>query len=537
MTNPTVLDVIGGKKTIIQEYPTLPSSMPNEFMVGLHYATIPSSLKRTMTITIQETDSYDYTALINGTSGGISKTFNFNSVNNEKVTLSFKPATKADEDTLASYIPDGNITDISQLPSSLPAYLINVIPEVKVNGEVVLSGNTMRLGEELDVTMQAYIPGYGELCPQTHRTIAGSYLSLNVISQSVSPKKLQDLQTKLENTQTLLNSTQLASLTREDILGDMMYAGTLSYFAQLQAQSEIAGLASKAVSRLVASNGIFGYEPKVTYIFGMPQSISEGGIHLDIPMNMVGQSLDGNQEKTIQHIIQVGTTMSALEHQVPEQMFNTDPTNPVEAISAVKALQIANSQGQKIYQINQTNVDTVVPNLNLSSDIIDEIKIAVSQGKEVTAHTSNVSVPGWNGAGYIVINPTTGDGAYFISGGSNGGFAQIVFAIYALLDLALDNLDETSAVSLFFSKIISEITGLIGDIKDILNMYQDCGSSGAIQLALFTLMFSMMMTIFVGVIFLLASSVLLASLVGIIVVSFLLNYMQWLIKRSPSCQP
>ncbi len=59
------------------------------------------------------------------------------------------------------------------------------------------------------------------------------------------------------------------------------YAGTLSYFAQLQAQSEIAGLSSKAVSRLVASNGVFGYEPKVTYLFGIPQTISEGGIYLE----------------------------------------------------------------------------------------------------------------------------------------------------------------------------------------------------------------------------------------------------------------
>ncbi len=40
-------------------------------------------------------------------------------------------------------------------------------------------------------------------------------------------------------------------------------------------------------------------------------------------------------------------------------------------------------------------------------------------------HTDAVSVPGWTGAGYIIIDPETetetetGDGAYLISGGGN----------------------------------------------------------------------------------------------------------------------
>ena len=151
---------------------------------------------------------------------------------------------------------------------------------------------------------------------------------------------------------------------------------------------------------MVASNGVFGYEPSVTYLYGIPRSIKEGGIHLDIPMNIVAQSLDGVQTKTAQHVIQVGTIGSSIEHQKPEQILNSDPANPVQAISAVKALQLANAQGQKIYQINQTNVDTIIPKLHLSSDIISEIKTAIGQGKEVTTHTNNVSVPGWSGAGY-----------------------------------------------------------------------------------------------------------------------------------------
>ena len=71
---------------------------------------------------------------------------------------------------------------------------------------------------------------------------------------------------------------------------------------------------------------------------------------------------------------------------------------------------------------NEFIVDTILPKLNLSSDIISDIQTVINQGKEVTTHTNNVSVPGWSGAGYIIIDPKTGDGAYLISGGANGGF-------------------------------------------------------------------------------------------------------------------
>jgi len=102
--------------------------------------------------------------------------------------------------------------------------------------------------------------------------------------------------------------------------------------------------------------------------------------------------------------------------------------------------------------------DTVLPKLNLSSDIINDIKIAISQGKEVTTHTNNVSVPGWSGAGYIVINPQTGDGAYLISGGANGGFALIRGGI-ALSLIAI--LAGTIAPQLLLFGNISALIGLL----------------------------------------------------------------------------
>ncbi|MDQ6988345.1 MAG: hypothetical protein Q9M19_00565, partial [Mariprofundaceae bacterium] len=39
-------------------------------------------------------------------------------------------------------------------------------------------------------------------------------------------------------------------------------------------------------------------------------------------------------------------------------------------------------------------------------------------GKEVIAPKTSMTVFGWTGAGYIIYDPVTGDGAYKISGGA-----------------------------------------------------------------------------------------------------------------------
>jgi len=153
---------------------------------------------------------------------------------------------------------------------------------------------------------------------------------------------------------------------------------------------------------------------------------------LDIPVNLVTASNNGDKVQDKHFILQSGFLLSALEHITPEQMFTIDPNNPSKAFSAVKGLQIASSQGQKIYQISQVNINSVMPNINLDVDTETEIQSAVSVGKEVIVHTDFVSVPGYTGAGYIIIDPDTGDGAYKISGGLNGGLLLALLGFIAL---------------------------------------------------------------------------------------------------------
>jgi hypothetical protein len=118
-------------------------------------------------------------------------------------------------------------------------------------------------------------------------------------------------------------------------------------------------------------------------------------------------------------------SLQSLEHAVPEQMF-VNAQNPGEAISAVKALQKANALGQRIYHITPANQAATLPNIHQNSLVMEEIRNALNAGKEVITHTDAVSVPGWKGAGYILFDPQTGDGAFKIGGGQNGAVLMVL---------------------------------------------------------------------------------------------------------------
>ena len=136
-----------------------------------------------------------------------------------------------------------------------------------------------------------------------------------------------------------------------------------------------------------------------------------------------------------------GQYASAMEHAAPEAFWvdktkcsHTDengriqnPTlNPcAEGISAVKAIAIAQAEGQKIYTINKANAQTALAKLPIGGKVGSEIRNAVNAGKEVTVHEKSINKHGWKGFGYIVIDPETGAGAYIIEGSGNGGWLAL----------------------------------------------------------------------------------------------------------------
>src|SRR5690606_8933734 len=246
-------------------------------VTGARYAELPESLAQHMVF------GFGHDLLGNPVQ---SKRFRWAEFNNRRITLSFKPASPADEDALRSLLPEGEITDLSQLPASIPGYLINVVPELKLGNEVVMTGSPLNLGEELTFV---FTPEFADshAIPNQYSVIAGSYLAVAAIAGNVSPQALENSKARLEATKAILeaqNPDQLANLTRADLLGELFHAGLLGYFGQYTALSYVAGLKQGGYHYLAAGVGSFGYEPTVDYLFGIPRSIQGGGAVMNIPI-------------------------------------------------------------------------------------------------------------------------------------------------------------------------------------------------------------------------------------------------------------
>ncbi|WP_460507795.1 hypothetical protein [Hydrogenophaga soli] len=126
-----------------------------------------------------------------------------------------------------------------------------------------------------------------------------------------------------------------------------------------------------------------------------------------------------------------------MEHAVPEQFWvdksqcryvdeagqiqNPTLADCAQGVSAVKALAIAQAEGQRIYTITAENAATALPNLPVGGSVGNEIRSAVQAGKEVTVHERAINAHGFSGYGYIVTDPDTGGGGYLIEGRGNGG--------------------------------------------------------------------------------------------------------------------
>jgi len=335
------------------------------------------------------------------------------------------------------------------------------------------------LGEELPFTTVINYRGYG-VVPYTYYVIAGSYLSVAAVGGNVSPQKIADLKAQVEITRAKLESNdlnQIENLTKDGLLGDIFYAGTLGYYSQLNGYANLIGIQQKAYHYLAAGYGTFGYEPDVDYFFGVPRVITAGGAAMNIPILRISGADSSNVDQKKSYNLQVGLMSSALEHAIPEQLLNADTNSTPDAISAVKALSKANQEGQLVYYITQSNKSTILANIHHDEATMQEINSALNTGKEVITHTDAVSVPGWSGAGYIIIDPATGDGAYKIGGGFNGSIYSLSLTVLVML-LALFSA-PVSAMFIFLISLVIVATNFIVLLDSL-----DCDADGAVALYL-----------------------------------------------------
>jgi hypothetical protein len=98
-----------------------------------------------------------------------------------------------------------------------------------------------------------------------------------------------------------------------------------------------------------------------------------------------------------------------------------DEFENLQSISTTRGLQVANAQGNPIYTIDQTNAASVLPTLNVFSDVLQSVEDAVDAGFIVTIPRDTIVMNQWAGSVWIEQSADGLSSAYLIEGGLFGG--------------------------------------------------------------------------------------------------------------------
>lgn len=454
--NATVGDILGTKTIKPYASKLLSQELPAKLVtVAGDFQTLPDTMRHYFNYRV-------YTDVLgrDTDSPTIQKKLSLPYLAGKSLALSFRPATADDEATINSYLPqphaDGTPIDPSELPSSLPGYLINVKPELTVDGQVIASGDTQMLGSDAFTKADITSPGSGlSRVESENRITAGEYHVVGIDTQGVSSDHLNRIKADLVKAKQRLDGQQYMFLSKHDLTGSILGAGLYGYFVANDVQDQSDAKALRAVVYRQPSYGSFSSTLSTQSAWGVPRSVGAAGFTIDMD-RMISSVIDVAGNKDMERLYRkiAGNRMSANEHLVPEQLLST-PDRRVEGVSAVKALQVAAQEGQRVYTITRENIDQVLSGMVLSQSVKDEIVNAVGAGYQVMTSQGAISYAGWTGVGYIVSDEKSGAAAFKISGGHNGGsikadvdryLATVGIAVAPMVTVAVQVVDTSIGI-------------------------------------------------------------------------------------------
>ena len=524
-SNASIGDVIGTQTIVQENRPIFLGTLPYaRIATGAKFHAIPDNLRWRFRYNVYATDldrALD--------SPFISLERPTTSLAGKKITLSFPAATPQDQATIDSFLPR---PQPGALPTSFPAYLIRLVPELRVDGQITATGAALTAGTELIQDAAYFNPSWGQWeSGEANRPVAGEFIATALDLQEISQSQFTSLKTRLEQTKAKISQfqanpsdpTPIQTLTREAISGDLLYSTLLSYFVAIDMAGKVAARSTGVETQRMPSFGNFGTASQVQFFFGLPRTIGFPAVQMDVD-RVVGSEVakDATGNPVLAFRRAVGAQYSAFEHLIPEQAFRNsslpanDPLQP-QGVSAVKALAVAASQGQRIYTLNAANQAihaSAISQLSIDASVRQEIANALASGKEVTVHQASINYAGFLGSGYIIIDPETGAGAYKISGGANGDWMTLVQGLMSQIAGFLSLISERLGV------IVDAINTIITIIDALINCPSPLGAWIA-GLAIAFFVAGVLFSAVIGIVFGLVAAVLAGFLFGALIGAWL----------------
>jgi len=478
----TIGDLLGGRTITPDRLPIFPSVLPYEVTAtAARLTTVPVELRHALRVTLKlgTTTSLDVSRALPQLGGS-------------KITLGYVPAGAEDVAVIAAYLPEGvSPATLAELPTALPGYLIEVRPELRIDGVVVATGVPTGLGtaQDLAVTFTG-ASGETDLLQRTVR--AGEYSALTLDLGTMASGKLAALRDRLDSTAARTANGEFAGLTREELLGDPLFAAGSAYFADLDqlldVRSKTEGMLSQRLPSAVLSRSTLA----VREVFGVVLQAGAGSLALD-ELRGVGvlASRHGARDKAAGFALSAALDAGAYSHLIGEQLFSS-ADEPVVGISPVRVLAQALADGIPVYTITSANAAGVLPLLQLDQELKLSIEAAVHAGFVTLAPASPVTVAGWTGGACLIVDPATGDTTGLLSGGYQGAVLAgpawvgkaIALNLGAAADPALQALYRASASDGLASGFASVVTGVAGLDNALASANLDRLLSGALSGAL-----------------------------------------------------
>ena len=381
-----------GRKTVVpQPITVFAASLPYQILQrGSAVSVLPAGLRHSVTLNAFAT-SFDHSL---GTAA-FSVRLSLPQLNSRRLGIQFDPATPADADVLAAARNGG--------ASSLPVYLVDVVPTIKLDGTTLGAGGAVQMGSGyfFDVVFQ------GPDGPTTiaYQVVAGDEIVVGITGNGVAKEVVEKrfAANPVDNAPEYLHQVQLHYWMETDYLGELAASGFGVHMQRLP------------------SVGFFSSPLSVSYFFGAPRSgVYESRI-MDVKHSLMGAA-GTEPARVVNFMKQAGYQGSYLEGAIFDQLETIgNPTPSNRGISAIHLINAALSQDIPLYRITSANAAAALPLLGLSFAVESDISLAVSQGKTVLTPERNVNFGTWQGVGYIIHDESTGAGAYLISGGLAGG--------------------------------------------------------------------------------------------------------------------
>jgi RHS repeat-associated protein len=407
---------------------------------------------------------------------------NIPEISNKRVTLSFIPATAADQTIINSY------GGFDQVPSTA---VLNVLPVLKEQGVVVRTGTTpIPYGQdmELKIIWLDFANGYASTNPKVpiardtiSKLVAGNLLCLMLDVGQASNDFLIDRTDKFLAAH---NTATTQEKNGEFMMGEMLYIAGMRY-AQLLSQQlkTIEDLDNVRIYRNSFHVGTTAMTNRVTYVFGeMPFAVKADGFVIDGKSGYINITQLGDRDVATFNFSReaklAGYTFATLEHQVWEEITH------LVSISTVKGIQLAKTNNLTVYDLAPSDASTIClmydsggtpwcannpddiansrviggKEFYVKLDTFKTIKADLQAGRNVTAPKQTLTINFWTGDVWITNDPVTGFYGFMLSGvtGTSAGGATTSSSPYA----APPPLDPTGTRSLFGDKAeVSPVNG------------------------------------------------------------------------------